>query len=124
MIRIASSQSVDNCLAAATAKKKSQADTLENRFSEIIAEKIANPPFANTDEAADQPAVTISKIMPDGSVLITTVQGTKVISQRRTRGNDVGAKDTGLSTLGDNNSLTGKMHKTKIIPTLTETLPG
>ena len=124
MIRIASSQSVDNCLAVATAEKKSQAGTLEKKFSEIIAEKIANPPFANTDEAADQPAVTISKIMPDGSVLITTVQGTKVISQRRTRGNDVGAKDTGISTLGDNNSLTGKMHKTKIIPTLTETLPG
>jgi len=124
MLRIASSQSVDNGLAAATTEKKSQTGALEKKFSEIIAEKIANPPFANTDEAADQPAVTISKIMPDGSVLITTVQGTKVISQRRTRGNDVAAKDTGFSTLGDNNSLTSKMHKTKIIPTLTETLPG
>jgi len=118
MIRIASSQSVANCLAAATAEKKSQASTLEKKFSEIIAEKIANPPFANTDEAADQPAVTISKIMPDGSVLITTVQGTKIISQKRTRGNNIAARNSDSTFLGQPNKPCSKIHKTKFIPTL------
>ncbi len=122
MVRIASSQAADNCLPAAAAEKKSQAGTLERKFSEIIAESIANPPFANTGEAADQPAVTISKVMPDGSVLITTVQGTKIISQKRTRSNNIAAQNSENSLLVQPSVTNSKIHKTKFIPTLTDNI--
>lgn len=120
MIRIASSQAADSLLLAASAEKKSQDNTLEKQFSKIIAERIANPPFANPGEAADQPAVTISKVMPDGSILITTVQGTKIISQKRTRGNNIAVQNSANPLLVQPSITNSKIHKTKFIPTLTD----
>jgi hypothetical protein len=98
-----------------------QPSALQKTFSEIIAEREADPPFANTDESKGQEPVTVSKVMPDGSVLITVMRGEKVISQRRTRNpKSTNQAMAAVNTNGSSDTAQkgfGKLYKTKLTAT-------
>lgn len=114
-----------NTGASATTVTTKDSRALQKKFSAILGEMAADPPFANTGGSSTSEAVTITKQMPDGSVLVTVMQGDKVISQKRTRGVKTASidKSASLSSVADQqgSAICGSISKTKIIPTVVGT---
>ena len=71
--------------AAGTAKSRSTGET-SSQFSEILDRmKKGQSPSLGADDSKDEDTVTVTRILSDGSTIITTMKDGKIVSQSKTR---------------------------------------
>lgn len=72
-------------VAGSTQKSKSTGADASQQFSEILDKmKKGQSPSMGADDSTDEDTVTVTRILSDGSTIITTMKDGKIVSQTKT----------------------------------------